>query len=90
MPSSVHISPVAWLRGGACGLWGLGADLGGEAEAGGACTRGVAVGVVVVPMPGHARGRSGLCRKQLSRSALPSHQTLVGGSLGNGNGPRNR
>ncbi|KAK6325696.1 hypothetical protein J4Q44_G00050380 [Coregonus suidteri] len=38
-------------------------------------------------MPG---GRRGPSRQQLSRSALPSLQTLVGGSLSNGNGLRNR
>ncbi|XP_010884791.1 transmembrane protein 39A [Esox lucius] len=38
-------------------------------------------------MPG---GRRGPSRQQLSRSALPSLQTLVGGSLGNSNGLRNR
>ncbi|KAG7234644.1 hypothetical protein INR49_004169 [Caranx melampygus] len=38
-------------------------------------------------MPG---GRRGPSRQQLSRSALPSLQTLVGGNLGNGTGLRNR
>lgn len=38
-------------------------------------------------MPG---GRRGPSRQQLSRSALPSLQTLVGGSCGNGTGLRNR
>uniref|UniRef100_A0A8C6T9G9 Transmembrane protein 39A n=1 Tax=Neogobius melanostomus TaxID=47308 RepID=A0A8C6T9G9_9GOBI len=38
-------------------------------------------------MPG---GRRGPSRQQLSRSALPSLQTLVGGNLGNGTGVRNR
>ncbi|XP_014745760.1 PREDICTED: transmembrane protein 39A isoform X3 [Sturnus vulgaris] len=38
-------------------------------------------------MPG---GRRGPSRQQLSRSALPSLQTLVGGSFGNGTGLRNR
>ncbi|KAM6980021.1 transmembrane protein 39A [Aplochiton taeniatus] len=38
-------------------------------------------------MPG---GRRGPSRQQLSRSALPSLQTLVGGSLTNGMGLRNR
>ncbi|KAJ8003705.1 hypothetical protein DPEC_G00151090 [Dallia pectoralis] len=38
-------------------------------------------------MPG---GRRGPSRQQLSRSALPSLQTLVGGSLANSNGLRNR
>ncbi|XP_066097414.1 transmembrane protein 39A isoform X2 [Saccopteryx bilineata] len=38
-------------------------------------------------MPG---GRRGPSRQQLSRSALPSLQTLVGGGCGNGTGLRNR
>ncbi|XP_063812825.1 transmembrane protein 39A isoform X2 [Pseudophryne corroboree] len=38
-------------------------------------------------MPG---GRRGPSRQQLSRSALPSLQTLVGGTCGNGTGLRNR
>lgn len=38
-------------------------------------------------MPG---GRRGPSRQQLSRSALPSLQTLVGGSCGNGTALRNR
>ncbi|XP_078088828.1 transmembrane protein 39A [Mustelus asterias] len=38
-------------------------------------------------MPG---GRRGPSRQQLSRSALPSLQTIVGGSCGNGTGMRNR
>lgn len=38
-------------------------------------------------MPG---GRRGLTRQQLSRSALPSLQTLVGGSCSNGTGLRSR
>ncbi|XP_062303099.1 transmembrane protein 39A isoform X1 [Osmerus eperlanus] len=38
-------------------------------------------------MPG---GRRGPSRQQLSRTALPSLQTLVGGGLGNGTGIRNR
>lgn len=38
-------------------------------------------------MPG---GRRGPSRQQLSRSALPSLQTLVGGSLSNGTGHRSR
>ncbi|KAM8975215.1 transmembrane protein 39A [Pelodytes ibericus] len=38
-------------------------------------------------MPG---GRRGPSRQQLSRSALPSLQTLVGGACGNGTGLRNR
>ncbi|XP_034267064.1 transmembrane protein 39A isoform X1 [Pantherophis guttatus] len=38
-------------------------------------------------MPG---GRRGPSRQQLSRSALPSLQTLVGGNCGNGTGLRNR
>ncbi|XP_063067663.1 transmembrane protein 39A [Engraulis encrasicolus] len=38
-------------------------------------------------MPG---GRRGPSRQQLSRSALPSLQTLVGGGLSNGTGLRNR
>ncbi|XP_062384012.1 transmembrane protein 39A [Sardina pilchardus] len=38
-------------------------------------------------MPG---GRRGPSRQQLSRAALPSLQTLVGGGLVNGNGLRNR
>ncbi|XP_030232562.1 transmembrane protein 39A isoform X1 [Gadus morhua] len=38
-------------------------------------------------MPG---GRRGPSRQQLSRSALPSLQTLVGGNLSNGTGFRNR
>ncbi|GAB1300274.1 Transmembrane protein 39A [Apodemus speciosus] len=38
-------------------------------------------------MPSRRRGPS---RQQLSRSALPSIQTLVGGSCGNGTGLRNR
>ncbi|KAG8572975.1 hypothetical protein GDO81_012235 [Engystomops pustulosus] len=38
-------------------------------------------------MPG---GRRGPSRQQLSRSALPSLQTLIGGTCGNGTGLRNR
>ncbi|XP_055500240.1 transmembrane protein 39A [Leucoraja erinacea] len=42
---------------------------------------------LVHAMPG---GRRGPSRQQLSRSALPSLQTIVGGSCGNGTGMRNR
>ncbi|XP_031674349.1 tripartite motif-containing protein 16-like isoform X1 [Oncorhynchus kisutch] len=93
MLSSVLISPsgLAVLgRAGRWWWWSLGAGLGGEAEAGGAYSEGVTVGVEVVPVPGHAWGPERAEEIPRGRSALPSLETLVGGSLSNGNRPRNR
>ncbi|XP_031675410.1 tripartite motif-containing protein 29-like [Oncorhynchus kisutch] len=93
MLSSVLISPsgLAVLgRAGRWWWWSLGAGLGGEAEAGGAYSEGVTVGVEVVPVPGHAWGPERAEEIPRGCSALPSLETLVGGSLSNGNRPRNR